>query len=87
MNLAHPKIVQKVLEKEGKCVTIPHSSLAKVAIIAERVMELTEELGVQVELIAEMADQINEGLLLVFSTELQNDQTVKVSCNTFDPNE
>lgn len=87
MNLAHPKIVQKVLEKEGKCVTIPDSSLAKVAIIAERVMELTEELGVQVELIAEMADHINEGLLLVFSTELQNDQTVKVSCNTFDPNE
>ena len=87
MNLAHPKIVQEILEKEGKSVTLPDSHLGKIAIIAERAMELTEGLGVQVDLVSDMADQINEGLLLVFSTELQNDETVKVSCNTFDPNE
>lgn len=80
MILNDPKVVQEILLKEGRCTTMPESELASLTIIAERIMEITEGLNVDVDLLADSADCINEGKMFCLILDYKNN---KVSTNYY----
>ena len=61
---------------------MPESDVMRVAIIAERVMEMTEGYGVDLDLLRDSASCINEGKLFILIVDHEND---KISTNYYTP--
>ena len=74
------------LQKHGKCLTLPDSDVGRVAMIAERVIEITEDLGVDLELLSELSAKINELNMVIICVEEETEDHARISCNIFDPN-